>query len=210
MLAEGLCVFGTCGDGVCRTKHDCSPNKRCVTTPRDELRFRCTTVCCTDYDCREMYGENSGYICSYNEVIKQDQCFLRRTVIPHSRQSTCRILIPGLVPVVSCSFRLEIIVFCMIVGCLCNWIKRREMATRNAPSTGRVNALERRNVATSLVEIPVASVQTTSIHTQSEHSNGLTPDATAVSGPPVYMEVKDVPECPPPTYEEATKARTEN
>ena len=83
------------------------------------------------------------------------------------------------------------------------------MATRNAPSTGSFNALERRNVATSVVEIPVA-MQTTSIHRQSEHPNGLTPDAIAVSGPPVYMEVKGVPECPPPTYEEATRARTEN
>ena len=209
MLAEGLCVFGTCGDGVCRTKHDCSPNKRCVTTPRDKLRFRCTTVCCTDYDCREMYGENSGYICSYNEVIKQDQSLFEEN--SDSTQST--IDMPdsntgfGTGRIMFISF--GIIVFCMIVCCLCNWIKRREMATRNAPSTGRFNALERGNVTISLVEIPVA-MQTTSIYRQSEHPNGLTPDAIAVSGPPVYMEVKGVPECPPPTYEEATRARTEN
>ena len=156
-----------------------------------------------------MYGENSGYICSYNEVIKQDQSLFEEN--SDSTQST--IDIPdsntgfGTGRIMFISF--GIIVFCMIVCCLCNGIKRREMATRNAPSTRRINALERRNVATSLVEIPIA-LQTTSIHTQSEHSNGLTPDAIAVSGPPVYMEVKGVPECPPPTYEEATKARTEN
>lgn len=163
-----------------------------------------------DYHCREMHGENSGYICSYNEVIKHG----RRLLEENSDSTQSTIDMPdsnigfgtGRIMFIS----VGIIVLCMIVGCLCNWMKKaREMATRNSPSTGRINAQERRNVATSLIEIPVA-LQMTSIHTQSEHSNGLTPDAIAVSAPPVYMEVKWVPECPPPTYEEATKARTEN
>ena len=44
----------------------------------------------------------------------------------------------------------------------------------------------------------------TSIQTH-EQSNGPASAAIAGEWPPSYMEVGDVPQSPPPTYEEATK-----
>ena len=83
---------------------------------------------------------------------------------------------------------------------------RRETATQpsNALSTGTTNAQERRNIERP-VERP-ATLQITPNQTQIEHSTSLPLDAIAKSGPPSYMEVGDIPESPPPTYEQATKA----
>lgn len=46
--------------------------------------------------------------------------------------------------------------------------------------------------------------------TQTEESSSQIFDAIALSGPPPYNEVFNVLEVPPPTYEQATRASTEN
>ncbi|CAH3023400.1 unnamed protein product [Porites evermanni] len=184
-LEMGLCVSRICGAGVCRTQADCFPNKRC-----DTSEFRCTTECSTDDHCREIHGQNSGYTCTYSEnsdsAINMDSDTVRFIYI-------------------SCA----VLGFCLIVVCVRQWRKRgqsaRQMATRNTLSTGGANNAQGRRNVESLVERP-AALQMTANQTQIEHSNGLTVDAIALSGPPSYVEVGDVPESPPPTYEEATKA----
>ena len=192
-LEIGLCVSGICGAGVCRTQADCSPNKRC-----DSYAFRCTTECSTDDHCREIHGQNSGYICTYSGEFKENRCEENSDSAINMDSDTVRFIY------ISCA----VVGFCLIVVCVRQWRKRgqsaRQMATRNTLSTGGANAQERRNVE-SLVERP-AALQMTANQTQIEHSNGLTVDAIALSGPPSYVEVGDVPESPPPTYEEATNA----
>ena len=195
-LEMGLCVSRICGAGVCRTQADCFPNNRCDTSSSYE--FRCTTECFTDDHCREIHGQNSGYTCTYSEVLNQNRCEENSDSAINMDADTVRFIY------ISCA----VVGFCLIVVCVRQWRKRgqsaRQMATRNTLPTRGANAQERRNVE-SLVERP-AALQMTANQTQIEHSNGLTIDAIALSGPPSYVEVGDVPESPPPTYEEATKA----
>ena len=195
-LEKGLCVSRICGVGVCRTQADCFPNKRCDTS--SSYKFRCTTECFTDDQCLEIHGQNSGYTCTYSEVLNQYRCKENSDSAINMDADTVRFIY------ISCAM----VGFCLIVVCVRQWRKRgrsaRQMATRNTLQTRRANAQERRNVE-SLVERP-AALQMTANQTEIEHSNGLTVDAIALSGPPSYVEVGDVPESPPPTYEEATKA----
>lgn len=198
-LEMGLCVSRICGTGVCRTQADCFPNKRCDTSQTSSsYAFRCTTECFTDDHCREIHGQNSGYTCTYSEELKQNRCEENTDSAINMDSDTVRFIY------ISCA----VVGFCLIVVCVRQWRKRgqsaRQMATRNTVPTRGANAQERRNVE-SLVERP-AALQMTANQTQIEHSNGLTVDAIALSGPPSYVEVGDVPESPPPTYEEATKA----
>ena len=200
-LETGLCVSRICGAGVCRTQADCLPKKRCDIS--NSYEFRCTTECSTDNHCREIYGQNSGYICTYSEVLNQNRCEENSDSTAFNMDSdTVRFIY------IVCA----VVGFCLIAVCMRQWRKRgqsaRQMATRNTLPTGGTNTPERRNVER-LVERPTA-LQMTPNRTQIEHSNGLTVDSIALSGPPSYMEVGDVPESPPPTYEEATNARTEN
>ena len=193
-LEMGLCVSRICGTGVCRTQADCFPNKRC-----DTSEFRCTTECVTDDHCREIHGQNSGYTCTYSEVLKQNRCHKNSDSAINMDSDTVRFIY------ISCA----VLGFCLIVVCVRQWRKRgqsaRQMATRNTLSTGGANNAQGRRNVESLVERP-AALQMTANQTQIEHSNGLTVDAIALSGPPSYVEVGDVPESPPPTYEEATNA----
>ena len=198
-LEMGRCVSRICGTGVCRTQADCFPNKRCDTSQTSSsYAFRCTTECFTDDHCREIHGQNSGYTCTYSEELKQNRCEENTDFAINMDSDTVRFIY------ISCA----VVGFCLIVVCVRQWRKRgqsaRQMATRNTVPTRGANAQERRNVE-SLVERP-AALQMTANQTQIEHSNGLTVDAIALSGPPSYVEVGDVPESPPPTYEEATKA----
>ena len=195
-LAKGICMMRTCGGDVCRTQYDCLPNKRCDAS-QTSLRSRCTTLCYGDHHCEEIYGQNSGYICSYSEVLDQNQCEKKSDSTIKLDSETARFIY------ISCA----IIGFCLIFACLRHWRTRRQsarqMATRNAALIGRTKAQERRNVGSRAVERP-AALQMTSIQTH-EQSNGPASDAIAGEGPPSYMEVGDVPQSPPPTYEEATK-----
>ena len=195
-LEKGLCVSRICGVGVCRTQADCFPNKRCDTS--SSYKFRCTTECFTDDQCLEIHGQNSGYTCTYSEVLNQYRCKENSDSATNMDADTVRFIY------ISCA----VVGFCLILVCVRQWRKRgqsaRQMATRNTLPTRGANAQERRNVE-SLIERP-AALQMTANQTQIEHSNGLTVDAIALSGPPSYVEVGDVPESPPPTYEEATKA----
>lgn len=190
------CMMRTCGGDVCRTQYDCLPNKRCDAS-QTSLRSRCTTLCYGDHHCEEIYGQNSGYICSYSEVLDQNQCEKKSDSTIKLDSETARFIY------ISCA----VIGFCLIFACLRHWRTRRQssrqMATRNATLIGRTNAQEGRHVGSRAVERP-AALQMTSIQTH-EQSNGPASDAIAGEEPPSYMEVGDVPQSPPPTYEEATK-----
>ena len=150
-----------------------------------------------------MYGNHSGYICTYNEDMDQTHCIKW----PPQEDSGDNVVDSDAVKYILIT--LAVIAFCLICACLrrrsMGQNVRREMATQpsNALSTGTTNAQERRNVERP-VERP-ATLQITPNQTQIEHLNSLPLDAIAVSGPPSYMEVGDIPESPPPTYEQATK-----
>ena len=210
-IETGLCVLRNCGAGVCRTQADCFPEQRCDTSSIDE--FRCTKECFRDDHCQQMYGSHSGYICTYNEDMDQNHCIKW----PPTEDSGDNVgdsgdnvgdVDSGAVKYILIT--LAVIAFCLICACLrrrsMGQNVRREMATQpsNALSTGTTNAQERRNIERP-VERP-ATLQITPNQTQIEHSNSLPLDAIAKSGPPSYMEVGDIPESPPPTYEQATKA----
>ena len=210
-LETGLCVLRNCGAGVCRTQADCFPEKRCDTSSIDE--FRCTKECFRDDHCQQMYGSHSGYICTYNEDMDQNHCIKW----PPTEDSGDNVgdsgdnvgdVDSGAVKYILIT--LAVIAFCLICACLRRRSMgrnvRREMATQpsNTLSIGTTNAQERRNIERP-VERP-ATLQITPNQTQIEHSNSLPLDAIAKSGPPSYMEVRDIPESPPPTYEQATKA----
>ena len=203
-LEMGLCVLRNCGAGVCRTQADCLPEKRCDTSSSYE--FRCTTECFGDDHCQQMYVNHSGYICTYNEDMDQNHCIKW----PPEEDSADNVVDVDSDAVKYILITLAVIAFCLICACLrrrsMGQNVRREMATQpsNALSTGTTNAQERRNVERP-VERP-ATLQITPNQTQIEHLNSLPLDAIAVSGPPSYMEVGDIPESPPPTYEQATKA----
>ena len=70
------------------------------------------------------------------------------------------------------------------------------MATGNAHNP--VTTVQQQNEDAETLQ----TLQMNSIQTPPE-LNGPNLDAIAVSGPPSYVEVGDVPEVPPPTYEEA-------
>lgn len=54
-------------------------------------------------------------------------------------------------------------------------------------------------------------IETVGINSPSVETNGqITPDAVALTGPPSYQAVRNVPDLPPPTYEEAMKLSTQN
>ena len=203
-LETGLCVLRNCVAGVCRTQADCFPEERCDTSSIHE--FRCTTDCFGDDHCQQMYGNHSGYICTYNEDMGQNHC-IKWPPKEDSRDNVENVDSGAFKYIL---ITIALIAFCLIGACLrrrsMGQNVRREMATQpsNALSTGTTNAQERRNVERP-VERP-ATLQITPNQTQIEHSNSLPLDAIAVSGPPSYMEVRDIPESPPPTYEQATKA----
>ena len=203
-LEMGLCVSRNCGAGVCHTQADCLPEKRCDTSSSYE--FRCTTVCFSNDHCQQMYGNHSGYICTYNEDMDQNRCIKW----PPKGESGDNVVDVDSGAVKYILITLAVIAFCLICACLrrrsMGQNVRRETATQpsNALSTGTTNAQERRNIERP-VERP-ATLQITPNQTQIEHSNSLPLDAIAKSGPPSYMEVGDIPESPPPTYEQATKA----
>ena len=189
VLEKGVCIAhynrGRCHE-ICRKQDDCVVPQRC-----DNVDFFCTTECFTDEHC---YHINHKYVCNYNEAIRENECGMPadKENSLMDRNNIFYILIGSVVTF-----------FCICLTCLrcrqCrNQAAARRMVTSNARATG-TNLQPNANA-----ERP-ETLRMTSTQTPPEESGNPNLDAIALSGPPSYIEVGNVPESPPPTYEEATK-----
>ena len=193
VLEKGVCIAhynrGRCHE-TCRKQDDCVLPQRCDTTRKNE-DFLCTTKCSKDEHC---YHINQEYVCDYNEAIGQNEC--RMPAKEGSSSSRNDIFFYFLIGSVGAFL-------CICCTCLkfCEHRSQRAaggMVARNARPTG-TNAQPNANA-----ERP-ETLQMNSTQVPPEESSGPKLDAVALSGPPSYIEVDNVPESPPPTYEEATR-----
>ena len=191
VLEKGVCIAhynrGRCHE-ICRRQDDCVVPQRCGASGADSI---CTTECFTDEHC---YHINHKYVCNYNEAINQNECGMPADKDDSLMDSNILYYI---------LFGSVVIFFCICCTCLKfrqrrNQATARRMATSNARPTGT-------NVQPNANAERPETLQMNSNQTPPEESSGPNLDAVALSGPPSYIEVGNVPESPPPTYEEATK-----
>lgn len=176
---------GNLNEGVCISRATCDgfcTLKEDCLAPKlcDTYRNLCTTKCSFDIDC------HPSYVCENYQCVEDDGFV-----------GTTPILIIGLAVLISficCCFRLK------------RGQRQRDQVRRNYntdTNTTHVNTTEGN-------EQPTGNVGTLEMNSPNEGSNDEVLDAVALSGPPSYIEVSNVPDVPPPSYEEAVKISTEN
>lgn len=176
---------GLLNNGVCLSRTNCDGfciiNDDCLPPERCEYRTnRCTITCFDRSDCQP------NHVCEDNYCVEDEG---------DSFTGTIPIVIVGLAILVAC--------FC---GCSVKAHKQRMDQLRNNANTNATNNETTRGVNLQ----PNGNAETLQMNSPTDESNGQSFDAVARSGPPSYIEVNnDVPEVPPPTYEEAMKASSE-
>ena len=191
VLEKGVCIAnynrGRCHE-ICRRQDDCVMPQRCDASGVDSF---CTTECSKDEDC---YHINHKYVCNYNEAIHQNECRM-----PDNKEGS--LMDSNIIYYIM--FGSVVIFFCICCTCL-KFRQRRSQAAATRIVTSNVGATRTNLQPNANAERP-ETLQMNCTRTPPEESDNPNLDAIALSGPPSYIEVGNVPESPPPTYEEATK-----
>lgn len=180
---KGNIGYGACRedcDDYCMNKYDCSPPEVC-----DFSSARCSRNCYLNSDCHQ---SNS---CKNNECVIDDDTSI------------------GTTPVIIFVLVAVMVVLC----CCCAYLRqrlRRDQLRRNcnATRTTTVQTTAGRNE----LQSQAINIETVGINSPNVEANGqaITPDAVALTGPPSYQDIRNVPDAPPPTYEEAMKLSAQN
>lgn len=143
---------------------------------------RCSLHCFSDSDCHQ------SNFCKNNVCVLEDEDSI----------GTTPIIVFVFVGVMCC--------LCCCCACVRGHLRRSQVMRNNCSAVRTtVETTARRN------EQQPVNVVAVEANSPGEQANGqLTPDAIALTGPPSYLDVRGIPELPPPSYEEAMKASTEN
>ena len=178
--------YGVCREDCvdfCLTKDDCLAPKVC-----DLYSERCSRNCILDSDCHQSYS------CKNNECVIDDDTSI------------------GTTPVIIFVLVAVMVVLC----CCCAYLRqrlRRDQLRRdyNATRTTTVQTTAGRNeLQPQAINIETVRMNSPNVEANVEANGQITPDAVALTGPPSYQDVRNVPEAPPPTYEEAMKLSAQN
>lgn len=100
----------------------------------------------------------------------------------------------------------------VVLCCCCAYLRqrlRRDQLRRdyNATRTTTIQTTAGRNE----LHPQAINIETVGMNSPNVEANGqITADAVALTGPPSYQDVRNVPDPPPPTYEEAMKLSAQN
>lgn len=142
----------------------------------------CTTKCLNDIDC------HPSHICKKNHCAEDESFFATRSTI---------FVVIGLS-----------IVFTLCCCCLrLQWQRVQRGDGRRSRDQNTTTNATFRNTSEGY-EQQSGNVGTLELNSAAGES--YNPDAVVSSGPPSYREVTEVPEEPPPSYEEAIRSSTEN
>lgn len=178
--------YGACRgdcDNYCIDKNDCLPPKVC-----DRSLRRCSTNCLWNSDCHQ---SNS---CKNYECVTDDDTSI------------------GTTPIIIFVLVAVMVVLC----CCCAYLRqrlRRDQLRRdyNATRTTTVQTTAGRNeLQPQAINIETVRMNSPNVEANVEANGQITPDAVALTGPPSYQDVRNVPDAPPPTYEEALKLSAQN
>ena len=177
--------YGACGDcdNYCIDKNDCLPPKVC-----DRSLERCSTYCVWNSDCHQSYS------CKNYECVIDDDTSI------------------GTTPIIIFVLVAVMVVLC----CCCAYLRqrlRRDQLRRdyNATRTTTVQTTAGRNeLQPQAINIETVRMNSPNVEANVEANGQITPDAVALTGPPSYQDVRNVPDPPPPTYEEAMKLSAQN
>ena len=174
---------GILEDGLCVTRATC--NGFCIEKDDclpPEICDPYRTLCTTV--CLEDIDCHPRHVCKNRHCVSDDSFI-----------GTTPLVVIGLTVLVACC-------------CCCFKLQRRRMNQLGRNYNTNTNVRNENRRATNVQQN--GNGQILEMNSPTEESNDQSYDAIASGGPPSYDEVSDLPDVPPPTYEEAMGASTEN
>lgn len=199
---------------ACNEDNDCDSYQRCCNRSegRGNIGYGICSEDCVDFciykdDCLppkvcDIYTKRCSRHCTWDSDCHQSNSCKNYACVIDDDTSI------GTTPVIIFVLVAVMVVLC----CCCAYMRqrlRRDQLRRgyNAARNTTVQTTAGRNE----LQPQAIIIETVGINSPSVETNGqITPDAVALTGPPSYQDVRNVPDLPPPTYEEAMKLSTQN
>ena len=211
-MEEGKCVSRETCSGFCLKTDDCLPPERCNT-----FRYNCTAKCSNDTDC------HPRYICEYNHCVSNETN--HNDISEHVDIVALLIILPCVLFFLCFACYAPYLHLKLCVKKLQSFYLNRRgrncsVASLNGNPPTRTNAQQQNNemLEINLVRLPV---DTSMLYRHEQENaerleigsnglpvraaNGQSVDEIGLIRPPSYIEIFDVPEVLPPTYEEAIR-----